>query len=323
MKKHLRLHVPLSLLLFTSFHTHTDFKDQWRQAVQEYKQLTLNTEAARRDHDLLYQPFWLGVKQKIKAALAQEPHEKFLHHDAIRQTMVRSGYSKMQEYESLYLTRCISAQTQKTLSRFQETDFPGFSRECKDFNCSSNSLGHLFYIARIIEAEPEQYIDSVIELGGGYGNLMRIFKMINPQLTGVIIDLPEFLTLQAIFLRTTLPGVEVIFHTDIPGELKKGALHLVPVYFMDQIILKPDLFISTFAISEAPILIQKQVVEKNFFDAPTCYISGQLDGWDGKFVLHNDIMNGLRSCYSSVICNPFHDMAASEFRSYEAIAHRE
>jgi len=293
------------------------FEEQWHKAQKEY--VTIKNQYKLYKYDLYCHPFWEKNRCKLEQIINGAPNKNFLNGPVISSTMVWRGFPKSNEYEEIYLKHCISGETKKKLKRFKDTNF--LPHKCRAFDCSFGSLVHLFYAATSLEALRGKEPKNIVEFGGGYGNLARIFKMMVPESTIFIIDLPELIVFQAIFLRSTLPGKEVIIHSKAPESFAKGTINLIPVYLLEDIDVKADVFISTFAISETTERLQNLVFKKRFFDADVCYIVGQLNGW-GKvgFEGHSFIHSALRNSYRDVKIQPFHVFLDGDFKSYEAIA---
>ncbi|BDC34784.1 hypothetical protein Noda2021_07420 [Candidatus Dependentiae bacterium Noda2021] len=288
--------------------------------VKTVDQLTLDgllDQESNYCHDI-----WKSTKAEIKTILLGSTDRYFARHYCVWNTMVRRGMSPVQAYEILFLKDCISPSTKSLLARYHEPDFLGLEKTCREFNCSTNALGHLFYAAKVFEQWPHETIQSIVELGSGYGNLASMFKQIKPEATIFLIDLPELLALQYFFLKAT-QDAPVIMHSRVPEKFEESAIHLIPVYLLPQLTLKADLFISTFALSESSAYTQEMVVAKKFFDAQYCYISGQLHGWGNefKFVNHAPITDAVRNCYAHVQCQPHH-VSLHVMPSYELIARK-
>lgn len=96
-------------------------------------------------------------------------------------------------------------------------------------------LVHLYFYMRITNNHPGP-IEKILEIGGGYGSLARIFKTLHPEIEYTILDLPESLVMSCGFLSD--------------HELK---VSLVPIDSMD--VLKGESFdvvINTFSFQEMP-----------------------------------------------------------------------
>lgn len=295
----------------------------WHDMQKKYKSVCkyLHSSGLEKREQSYCHDIWKTTKQQVRDIILGQPDRYFAHQSCIVSTMVRQGMSIVQSYETLFLQDCISQKTKEKLGQFHESDFLGLDRNCKEFNCSTNSLGHLFYAAKVLEAMPDDSIQSIVEVGSGYGNLASIFKQLIPSATLYLIDLPELLSLQYLFLKATMPDVEVVFHDRIPSVFKKGAIHLIPVFMVPEIGFNADLFISTFALSESSRQTQQVIIDKQFFNARLCYITGQLHGWGDrfKFAGHHLVIEAIRNQYPSVSCQPHH-VSLHVMPSYEIMA---
>lgn len=274
------------------------FEEKWETMQTAY----LQTESPIHLENIYCHPYWIQTKKNIRAFLLGNPNTGFLNIPEVSGNMIRTEPHPMMKYECCFLKTCLSTETQKKLNLFKDTDL--LPQTCPEFDCSINTLGHLFYAARVFEKTKN--INTIIELGGGYGNVIRIFKQITPETTILSIDLPELLAIQYLFLTTTLPDVKVFFHTTLPTEFQAGAIHLLSVFLIEDLSIHADVFISTFGISESPKKLQEIIIQKQFFKAQTCYIVGQLNGWNAKFDHHSIIHHAIRKQYPDVECLPFY-----------------
>jgi putative sugar O-methyltransferase len=183
----------------------------------------------------------------------------------------------------------------------------------------------MFYAARILESMNPESIHKIVEFGGGYGCLAHIFNSIIPHATIYLIDIPELLAIQYVYLKNALPYTKIYKHIDDTSSLSDPGIHLIPTYLLQQLDIDADLFVSNFALSEAPAQAQTTVAQKNFFNAATSYITGQLDN-QGEYAVehHRQIHSSIRSSYRHVRCQPFHffftgvhayELLAQEIRS--------
>lgn len=318
----------LALVSFSSFNLfsmHNNFEQQWADMQAQYIKLctALDSDKFRSMESDYCGSYWQGQKKEFRNTLLGKANKNLWREHCIQSSMVRTGFDSMQALEVCYIKSCISEKTRNKILSYKDVDFNSVPFEC-ELNCSTNTLGHLFYTAKVLEKVHQNNIklNTIFEFGGGYGNLGRILKSLNPQATLVMIDLPEFNALQYLFLKATLP-YEVIVHTEAPKSFKEGAIHLVPVFFLKDIDLNADLFISTFALSEAPLMVQSIVADKKFFNATIAYLTGQLNGWAPHldFEHHKFIHSQIRSTYSIVDCVPFHGnlQLGKGFESYEIV----
>jgi putative sugar O-methyltransferase len=294
----------------------------WQLMQKKYSELLLNNSQQEESCKSYYHPQWAASRNTLQQLIKSPYNQNFLKISCINGTMVRTETGLRQYFETLYLQKCISDSTKILLHKISDTTFGHLPKDCKEFDCSVNTLGHLFYTGRLLEALKNTSYHTVIELGGGYGNFARLFKQAQPNTTFIIIDLPEMSALQFFFIKTTLPQADVIFHTSCPLQFETNKIHIVPIYFLTEAPLSADVFVSTFALSECSQILQELICKKEFFNAKLTYITGQLDGWGATFnyVNHHYIFEALQKSYKSVVCQPFYSVPQYQLNSYEIIA---
>lgn len=256
--------------------------------------------------ELYCHDFWLEMKEQLKGFILGPVQQNIVAHPVLAATMVRSALDLAGNYEASYLKNCTSPEVKALINKIEDTRFVDLPVVSQEFNCSAATLGHLFYAAKVIEQSRDKEIKTIVECGGGYGNLARIFKNMLPESTIFMVDLPELLAIQYFFLKSTLPDTEVIIHSRIPREYKEKAIHLIPVFLIENLTVNADVFISTFALSEAAEAVQNIISKKQFYNAQICYIQGQLAGTAHTWVRSQLLCDAIRSCYKTVFCNLSH-----------------
>lgn len=133
---------------------------------------------------------------------------------------------------------------------------------------SHNTIHHLYHIARYAKEfglEKFKGNNSYVEWGGGYGNFARLTKKINQNCTYTIIDLPIMNMLQYRYLSSVYgeEQVNLVSRNESPIA---GKINLVPSSWFEQCNISADFFVSTWALSESPILMQEKVKNKNWFN---------------------------------------------------------
>jgi hypothetical protein len=309
----------LILTISTVSRTQDLFQATWTEMQHQYGNVTRVLNEKFKDCAREYiHPHWLSYQTEIKSLLLGNPNPNFLSNRALVASMVRSGFQYAQKYEVCFLKRCIAEDTRTLIAKYKEPSVSKLPHECRDFDCSTNALGQLYYAGNVLENNKN--LKTIVEYGAGYGCLANIFKQIFPSSTIVLIDLPELLAIQYLYLSLSLPGVEIIMHTEVPLELKERAIHLIPTFFVKDLVIKADLFISTFAISESSASSQKIVCEKNFFDSSICFIVGQLQHsfFENEKFLHESF----RKKFPIIACKPFHMPIDETFTCYEMLGVR-
>lgn len=93
---------------------------------------------------------------------------------------------------------------------------------------------HAFYLLSVLKFKKD--VDSVCEIGGGYGNpaLLWLTNPIQRVSRYVIVDMPESLFFAEVFLRTAVPDIAVHYATEyVPASAAPGVT-LVPIQLAHQ-----------------------------------------------------------------------------------------
>lgn len=89
----------------------------------------------------------------------------------------------------------------------EESVYSGNAKKFREGRYSSAFLDHLYFCLRNIEIVKD--LSRVVEIGAGYGNLARTFKHMVPDLSYVIVDLPEALFFSYIYLSLNFPDTRI------------------------------------------------------------------------------------------------------------------
>ena len=270
---------------------------------KEMKIYQNNFPANNKNHEDFMTPSWKDNCDKMEEYLTNNFSSNFLNYKIIRNSMVLNNRN-IKNNELKYIETKIDQEILKEILREYDTGTPRIM-DLK-YNTSATSIHHLYHL---IKFSSELKIDlnkinTVVEFGGGYGDLAKIFKKINPKITYLIIDLPIFSTLQSIYLKSVLGEAEV--NLIIKNEqMKNNAINLIP--------LDPpridvsqfpaiDLFVSTWALSESSLKAQQYIKSKNYFDAENLLLAYQKN--DDLFSCAENIKNinkGYASLYNKEI----------------------
>ncbi len=147
---------------------------------------------------------------------------------------------------------------------------------------SANRCHHASHLSIYSQERKRHFWDcaSIIEWGGGYGNMARIIRRMNPSVTYTIIDLPELLALQYIYLSSVDGEGNVhVVQPNITPQLAPGKINLLS---SQEAVskgggLRCDSFISTWAITECPRNTQKFVRGNEFFGARSLFLGSLID----------------------------------------------
>lgn len=223
---------------------------------------------------------WPRWEQQLAQEFSKRVPRAFLEHPTIKETMVFHG--------RIYNSRrfaCVRRMFGETASRALVSEDPiGEPRLCSPhLRTSSNRLYHAFHLAMYQQHAGRAFARDgmVVEWGGGYGDMMRLLSRLTASFeshTAVIIDLPAVGALQWTYL-TAILGRDAVRIVDHPEqEIKKNRINIMnsAVAFAHPD-LRPQCFISTWALTESPHFMQDEVVARNFFDASNVLLAFSMD----------------------------------------------
>ncbi len=274
-----------------------DFNSEWVAMQKVYNGFLNEIHTSYNTvYNKLVHPDWHKKCNSLKAHILGNPVKNFLIHPTLLHSMIRSKSIKKLSIEENFLINQASSPTKQILSNYKETSVGGVPWANKLFNLTGNSVGQLYFFGNILELK-NRNIKLVVEFGGGYGNLARIAKMCIPDITYLIIDLPEICAIQSLYLNLSLPG-STKTHLKAPSHFEPGFIHIVPVYLLNEINIKnSDVFVSTFAITESTLFSQNIVANKNFFGASLCFIVGLVSS--PKWVNTNPLIMSIKNAYTN------------------------
>jgi hypothetical protein len=222
----------------------------------------------RNDINSFVIPYWQGVNAELETELKPAPPFNFLKNHLISLNMFVNGGDRWLEGQLSFLENRVS---RKRLKFLLTEDLAGDPHLVSSrYLTSHNSIHHLYTLLRFTEEIGSDFekIETVVEWGGGYGNLAKIFRRLNPTSTYCIIDTPLFSTLQWVYLSTVLGIENVNLLRQSDHLIQTGKVNLVPLCFVDRLQLRADLFLSMWALSESSSAAQDYVIsQRRWFDA--------------------------------------------------------
>lgn len=228
-----------------------------------------------RNIDNFVTPLWEKYNQKLEKAFLPCPTFSFLRNPIIMYTMFATAGGNILEKELVYIEKVFS---KKRLIRFLEEDYVGDPLLLSQkYLTSHNSIDHAYHIARFEQATGCDIakVQRVVEWGGGYGNMAKLFKRINPNVTYVVIDTPLFNCLGWLYLSTIFGQNEVHFIQNESDRIMPGKINILPLCFLADQKIITDLFLSTWALCESSKFSQQFVASKHWFGARHLFLSYQ------------------------------------------------
>lgn len=274
------------------------FKNIYEQERKEYYELK------KEDIRGFVMSEWLDNVKKIERYFLNNFSSKFLHNRLIRNTMFVAADGFFQKVELNFLESRMGKDVLAGLLRENKLGAPLITS--KKYNTSTNTIHHLYHLKKF-ETESKVSLSSfssVVEFGGGYGNLSRIFKKINPGATYIIIDLPVFSFIQSVYLKTILGINNVVIIKNNNDKIQAGKVNIVPLNLEVMVALdfgSIDLFVSTWALSETPSMMQNFIKNLKYFGSKYLLLAYQKN--NRSFVVAENIKNldvDYESCFSAI-----------------------
>lgn len=222
-------------------------------------------------------PSWSEFNTMVEKSLLPTPSAGFLNNPVILVTMFATAGGKWMAEQLKYLE---SRHGTGELADLLAEDYAGKPLLlCGKYATSHNTIHHAYAISRFFEkthATPGE-IKSVVEWGGGYGNMAKLFyRYIKSPLTYVIIDTPLFSAIQWLYLSAVLGEEKVNLIADEKTQVKQGVINILPLGLAEKINPQADLFVSTWALSESTQASQDFVTQREFFGAKRVLFAHQV-----------------------------------------------
>ncbi|MCK5320474.1 putative sugar O-methyltransferase [Candidatus Parcubacteria bacterium] len=222
-------------------------------------------------------PNWIDFGNEIENYFFNSFKINFFSHKIVTNTMFIKP--KWQKLQLNYLEK--KYKTEKLKKYLSENKY-GHPLICSPkYRTSANSIHHLNHLS-LFEDKTKcnlKNTKNVVEWGGGYGNMAKIFLRIKPEATYSIIDLPIFVFIQAIYLSCILGKNKINIVTEQNPTIKDNLINLIPLnekILNDIDFHQPDIFISTWALSESNNFSQNFVERLNYFNSKKLLIAHQV-----------------------------------------------
>jgi len=213
-------------------------------------------------------PFWENENLKLEKALLPNLPFSFLKNPIIMKVMFVTRGGKCLRVELTFLEKKISRDRLKVLLQEDYVGDPLLLNST--YLTSHNSIHHLFHLIRFLDrthCDLDQ-IDTIVEWGGGYGNMAKIFERLkSTPSTYTIIDIPLFSCIQWLYLATILGEENVHLLQNAEDTICTQKINLMPICFLGHHKINADLFISTWALSESSKYSQDYVVAHEWFNS--------------------------------------------------------
>lgn len=205
---------------------------------------------------------WAQNMNRLRALVLDDDPKIFLSWDVIRQTMVVESAPYIRQ-ELRYLQGLENWKGRWRRAIFESKigcpwPFFPFPRS------SGNLIHHGYHLAKYEEKTGTKVNEHgcVLEFGGGYGSMCRLFHNLGFNGKYIIFDLPHFSALQAYYLKS----LDIPIHS--PSSFQAARSGVVCISNMEELArLMPEchegrgaMFVATWSLSETPISLRDQIV---------------------------------------------------------------
>ena len=197
--------------------------------------------------------WWLSVRRELRRLVAEHDPRAFIQWEPVQQTMFTGDASYVRgELASLKRSPQWGSRWRPALVE----DVAGAPSRCRWHLAGSGNLVHHAYTLFEFEratGRPVESFSQVVEFGGGYGGMCRLFRRLGFAGDYAIVDFPEFAALQRYYLadvaaaRPAVAAGRTTFVTDLAD------LPTLPVS-------DDGLLVALWSLSETSIAVREQVL---------------------------------------------------------------
>lgn len=236
------------------------FADALNDAREYYEKKNVTKIRPELIHDT-----WKANIATLESYFTNKMNENFMSDDIINGTMVFTN-RKAHKIEIKNIADVIDARTVgKIISNNLNSAFiKGKSKK----GTIINSVHHLHHLMQFEQATKRKIgsMSSIVEFGGGYGNLARIANNVGFHNDYHIIDLLLLSCIQYVFLCTAFGKERISFDRNESMGDTKIVLHRLSDFDIMKN-LHGELFISTWALSESPRMVYEWIANRDWFGA--------------------------------------------------------
>ncbi len=213
-------------------------------------------------------PLWESFNAELEKVFLPSPPFSFLSHPIIRINMFVTRGGRFLREELALLEKRIPTDTLKTLLQEDYVGNPLLSSS--KYLASHNNIHNLYHLIRFLDETKcsLEEIDTVCEWGGGYGNMVRIFKRLKRKpSTYITLDTPLFSCVQWLYLSVVMGRENINLLQRPEDSIHTGKINLIPICFLDYHSISADLFISTWGLSDSSRYSQDYVITRQWFNS--------------------------------------------------------
>ncbi len=230
-------------------------------SVKEHEKINELRAGIRRLPSLFLDPAagkaqnaWIANRIELREHILCRDPRNFLHWNVVQRTMFHE--CKKEELHFMR-TQADWLRYQKVLEETPVGNPPHYIHLPKS---SGNYIHHAYSLKKFLNVFPEalNQVSTIVEFGGGYGSLARLFLKITAVDRYVIFDVPEFSLLQKFFLSLAFPNVKILTE---PTQEKGVIILLSTVEDLKRQIEMTgcDMFIALWSLSESPLSLRSEI----------------------------------------------------------------
>lgn len=220
-------------------------------------------------------PFWEDVNKKTIAEFSPAPDFGFLAIRSLKDTMFVQPSQEWSDAQLQYLRKKIGRHL-NSLAREDAVGRPELFKQ-DGLSTSHNTIHHLYHIYRFLDETDTKLSDikSIVEWGGGYGSMAKLWKRLDASATYTIIDTTLFCAIQWLYLSCVLGTRNVNLLSSKSDKIVMGKINILPLGLLEKAPKTCDLFVSTWGLSESKAEAQDYVVAAKWFGAKHLLIGFQ------------------------------------------------
>lgn len=136
---------------------------------------------------------WDNNRKEVRRAILEDDISDFLNWNVIKNTMFyESGQLQYEELKS----------NKRLFQSIKESKVGNPKPYWLDSSTSGNAINHAYSMVKLLQKCNLTDFNNIVELGGGYGSMCRLFRKIGFIKKYTIFDLPEFSALQKYYLNS-------------------------------------------------------------------------------------------------------------------------
>jgi putative sugar O-methyltransferase len=183
---------------------------------------------------------WDNYRKEFRRAILEDDISDFLNWDVIKETMF---------YEPGKLQYEVVKNNKKLLKSIKESEVGNPKPYWLDSSTSGNAVNHAYSLSKLLEKCHVSDFNNIVDLGGGYGSMCRLFRNYGFTKKYTIFDFPEMCALQRYYLNSVGGGENTVLTDDIKSLSDDNSITLL---------------IATWSLSEMSLEMRKKLGDIKF-----------------------------------------------------------